>query len=109
MADAKAKTKGPKLPVVMSANDLLDGGVVFLGADGWSFDPNAALIARDPDLAAQMEEAAAREVKANRIVDPYLVAVDVGEDGRWSATHFREAIRQRGPTIHPEMGKQADF
>lgn len=109
MAEPKAKAKHPKLPVVMTANDLLDGQVVFLGADGWSFDPHVATVAADEGTVARLEEEAAIETRANRIVEPYLVAVEIGPDGGWNATHFREAIRQRGPTTHPEMGKQAEF
>lgn len=47
--------------------------------------------------------------KANLVVDPYLVAVQRDADGFPAASHFREAIRQKGPSIHPEIGKQAEF
>ena len=33
---ASPKSKGPQLPVVLSANNLLVGDVVFLSADGWT-------------------------------------------------------------------------
>jgi hypothetical protein len=106
---AGAKTKGPKLPVIMSANDLLDGDVVFLTREGWSLDPKAALVANDADTVAFMEAEGAKGFKANRIVDPYLVEVRLGEDGLPIATHFREAIRQKGPSILTQYGKQAEF
>ena len=106
---ANAKTKGPKLPVIMTANDLLDGEVVFLTREGWSFDPKAALVAGDAETASWMEEEGRKGQRENRIVDAYLVPVDVGTDGLPVASHFREAIRQKGPTILPQYGKQADF
>ena len=105
---ANAKTKGPKLPVIMTANDLLDGEVVFLTPDGWSFDPHAALVAETAETAAWMEEEGRRGQTENRVVDAYLVPVRI-EGGEAIATHFREAIRQKGPTILPQYGKQADF
>lgn len=111
MAESKvaARGKGPKLPVIMTANDLLGGEVVFLGTTGWSPDPRAATIARDETTAERLEAQAKAEFRANRIVEPYLVEVEPGEDGRPQARHFREAIRLAGPTIHPDMGKQAEF
>ena len=111
MAESKmaARGKGPKLPVIMTANDLLGGEVVFLGKSGWTPDPSAALVAEDEATAGRFEAEAQREFAANRIVEPYLVEIAVGVDGRPQASHFREAIRLKGPTIHPEMGKQAEF
>jgi hypothetical protein len=104
-----AKTpKGPKLPVIMTANDLLDGEVVFLTRDGWSFDPKDALVAEDAETAGWMEAEGRRAFAENRVVDAYLVEVDV-VDGLPRAKHFREAIRQRGPTMLTQFGKQADF
>ncbi|KQQ79727.1 DUF2849 domain-containing protein [Aureimonas sp. Leaf324] len=106
---AGAKAKGPKLPVIMTANDLLEGEVVFLTRDGWSLDPKAALIADDADTAAWMEAEGRRGFAENRIVDPYLVEVTRDEAGRPVANHFREAIRQKGPTMLTQYGKQAEF
>ncbi|WP_185984331.1 DUF2849 domain-containing protein [Aureimonas mangrovi] len=110
MAESKvaARGKGPKLPVIMTANDLLDGEVVFLGAEGWTFDPHGALVAEDEETAERYEAQGRQDLAANRIVDPYLVEVTV-ENGEVTARHFREAIRLKGPTIHPEMGKQAEY
>lgn len=113
-AAARTPSKTPKakvreLPVVLVANDLLDGDVVFLGESGWTRDPAEARVAGDEASAASLEAEAAADFKANRIVDPYLVAVVVNAHGLPVARHFREAIRQRGPSIHPEYGKEAEF
>ena len=107
---ATPKSKGPPLPVVLSANDLLEGDVVFLSRNGgWTRDPAGARIADDPETATAMEADAARDFKANRIVDPYLVPVRVEPNGMAVALHFREAIRQKGPSTHPDFGKQTEF
>ncbi|MFD2236465.1 DUF2849 domain-containing protein [Aureimonas populi] len=110
MAESKlaARGKGPKLPVILSANDLLGGLVVFLGEGGWTENPAEALVAEDEATAERFLERGQAEFRANRVVDPYLVEVSL-EGGRPVARHFREAIRLKGPTIHPDMGKQAEF
>lgn len=108
---ATPKSKGPPLPVVLSANDLLEGDVVFLSADkgGWTRDPALARVAHDSEAAEAMQVEAAVDFRANRIVDPYLVPVKVEANGLAVALHFREAIRQKGPTVHPDFGKKAEF
>ncbi|WP_102961478.1 DUF2849 domain-containing protein [Mangrovicella endophytica] len=111
MADVKAaaKAKGPKLPVILIANDLLDGDVVFFGAQGWTRDPRAAKVAFDAETAAFMEAEGRAGFVANIVVDPYLVPVEIDAAGFPVASHYREAMRQKGPSIHPDMGKQADY
>ncbi len=111
MADKKTdgKFNGVKLPVVLSANDLLDGEVVFLTDTGWTFDPAKALVADDAEAAESLLRRGTEAARANLVVDPYLVAVERDADGFPVASHFREAIRQKGPSIHPEIGKQAEF
>ncbi|MEY4091833.1 MAG: hypothetical protein RLZZ496_1015, partial [Pseudomonadota bacterium] len=47
------------------------------------------------------------DVVANRIVDPYLAQVQIGGDGAPVPVHYRERMRTRGPTIRPDLGKQA--
>jgi hypothetical protein len=106
---ASPKSKGPQLPVVLSANNLLVGDVVFLSADGWTRDPAKAAVGADPETAAAMEARAAADVKANLVVDAYLVPVTIDAAGMPVARHFRELIRQKGPSIHPDYGKQAEF
>ncbi|KAB0681460.1 DUF2849 domain-containing protein [Aureimonas leprariae] len=107
---ATPKSKGPPLPVVLSANDLLEGDVVFLAhGGGWTRDPAAARVAHEQDTADAMLAEAQGDFRANRIVDPYLVPVRVEANGMAVALHFREAIRQKGPTVHPDFGKAAEF
>ncbi|KQT65896.1 MULTISPECIES: DUF2849 domain-containing protein [unclassified Aureimonas] len=106
---ASPKSKGPQLPVMLAANNLLEGDVVFLTADGWTRDPAEALVAHEAEVAADLEARAGVAVKANEVVDAYLVPVEILPNGLAAARHFRELIRQRGPSVHPAYGKEAEF
>ena len=44
-----------------------------------------------------------------KVVDPYLVDVEIAADGRSRPRHYREALRALGPSMRPDLGKQADF
>ena len=65
------------------------------------------LLARAAADAMEAEGKAA--AAANLVIDPYLVPVTLSEAGFPVAKHFRDVMRQKGPSIHPDMGKQADF
>ncbi|KAA0969664.1 DUF2849 domain-containing protein [Aureimonas fodinaquatilis] len=108
-AAAADKYKGIQLPAVVSANHLLSGDVVFLTKSGWSPDPAQAQVATDLEAAEALDARGHEALRANLVVEPYLVAVRVEPDGYPQATHFREAIRQKGPSTHPDLGKQAEF
>jgi hypothetical protein len=97
------------LPAILLANDLLDGEVVFYAGAGWSRDPAEALVARDETAAAALEAEAARALAANEVVDAYLVDVTVRDDGLPVPNHFRERFKVKGPSIRPDLGKQAVF
>ena len=51
---------------------------------------------------------AARDFKANVIVDPYLVQVTISADGEPVPVHYRERMRTLGPTTRLDLGKQAE-
>lgn len=92
---------------VVTANRLLDGEVVWLGTDGsWVEDlSRAKLLETKDDLAAAM--AKAEQFVADReVVEAYDVDV-VLENGCITPQRLRERIRAAGPTILPELGKQA--
>ncbi len=99
--------KRPPLPVILLANDLLDGEVVFWTGQAWSDRPSEALIARDETTAIQLEAAAAQALAQNKVVDAYLV--DVALDGKGHAVphHYREKIKTEGPSVRRDLGKQA--
>lgn len=101
----------PPLPAILLANDLLDGDVVFAmaaedGALHWTRDPALALVAGDDAAALRLEAFAEAELAGQRVVDAYLVDVDV-KAGRPVPRHFRERFKTLGPSNRPDLGKQA--
>ena len=90
---------------VLTASDLRAGEVVFWARARW--------VKRFADAelceAREAGEAALAEAKgqATVVVDPYLIEV-VLEDGLPVPTSYRERVRALGPTVHPDMGKQAE-
>ncbi|WP_417685681.1 DUF2849 domain-containing protein [Roseibium sp.] len=92
---------------VITANRLLDGEVVWQGADGaWvELLPQAQVLEGKEDVAAAL--ALAEKSVANReVVEAYAIDVK-DEDGRIVPVRLREVIRAAGPTTHPALGKQA--
>lgn len=92
---------------VISANRLNDGIVVYLtGNDGWSERiADARIVDGEDDGNAALATAKA-DIEARIIVDPYLVDIDES-GGTPQPTRFRELIRAKGPTVRPDLGKQA--
>ena len=86
-------------PVVVTANDLIEGDSVFLGPEGWVRDVRLARAARTEEEALALDNAAAAAVKANQVVGPYRVEVSL-ESGRPEPVLRRERIRASGlPTV----------
>ena len=92
---------------VITANRLRDGTVVFFTErQGWVEILGEADSFDAKDAAAAALAAAKGDEERNVVVDVY--AIDVSEAGGARVpTKLREAIRARGPTIHPEFGKPA--
>ena len=101
--------KPPPLPAILIANDLLSGDVVFYGDGGWTRHPAEALLAEDVAAAGRLTAAGAEAMRLNRVVDAYLVDVELSAGGIPVPRHFRERFRLLGPTIRPDLGKQAEF
>jgi hypothetical protein len=100
-----AVAKRPPLPLVLTAYDLLDGEAVFWTGEAWSPDHRRALVAAD-EAAAEALEARARTSRVE-VVDPYLVDVEIAADGAPNPRHFRERLRTLGPSVRPDLGRQA--
>jgi len=97
----------PFEPKIVSANDLVEGHVVYLTASGdWSADHAEAAVAETQDVADEM--LARARADALRVVGPYLVSVHVGAGGVPEPTHFRERFRLFGPSVRRDVGRQAD-
>lgn len=90
---------------VITASRLVDGVVVFKGPDGVWVErlDRAVLLETKPEAAAALEQAKADEA-GNLVVDTYLIDVSTSSGGV-VPTKIREAIRARGPTVHPEFAK----
>ena len=93
---------------VITANRLLDGRVVFLGANGeWSERVGASRVAQDDSDAALLQAEANQAVADRKVVAPYLIPVST-ENGEIKPLRYREVLRALGPSTHPEFGRPAD-
>jgi Protein of unknown function (DUF2849) len=85
-------------PVVVTANRVGDGAVVYRGASGdWTTDLDAAAIAIDPTRAHELIDAA--NADDLRAIGPYVAPVKLTPGGQVRPGNLRELIRLRGPTI----------
>ena len=100
--------KRPPFPSILIANDLAEGDVVFVSGEGWTRDPREATIADSEAAAVALGQFGEAQRQANKIVDCYLVPVDVDE-GAPKPKHYREALRLLGPSVRRDLGKQAEF
>jgi hypothetical protein len=91
----KIKVTGP---VVITANRLGDGAVIYRTAAGtWSTRLEAAAVVTTAAAAGELLAAAvADDVGA---VGPYIASVTVDRDGEVRPANLRESIRYAGPTI----------
>jgi hypothetical protein len=93
--EQKLKITGP---VVVTANRLGDGAVVYRMRDGgWSIRlGEAAVVTTVPAATELLKAAIADDVSA---VGAYVAPVRLGADGRPEPGNLREIIRQAGPTF----------
>jgi len=87
------------MPQIVIANSLADGFVVFLtDRNDWSGNVADAAVADDEATAAKLLATATEAEQANRVVDPYLIDVEL--DGTTPRPlEYREYIRANGPTV----------
>jgi predicted NAD/FAD-binding protein len=91
----KLKINGP---VVVTANRLGDGAVIYRTAEGeWTSEIAAAAVATTADHAKTLLAAATADYV--RAVDPYVAPVEFAADRRVLPGNLRERIRLDGPTI----------
>ncbi|MFS2325862.1 DUF2849 domain-containing protein [Brucella sp. H1_1004] len=84
---------------VLTANRLIDGQAVWLGADGsWQETIDGALVARHAEAVAALEDAGKVAAKANLVVDVNVIDVEERDEGLYPI-RLRERIRLSGPTI----------
>ncbi|WP_420338782.1 DUF2849 domain-containing protein [Roseibium sp.] len=92
---------------VITANRLLDGDVVWLGEnDVWVERVTLARTFDCKDAVAEGLSIGAAAEKDQKVVGVYEMDVTI-EDGVIVPVRLRERIRAKGPTTHPQYGKQA--
>jgi uncharacterized protein DUF2849 len=85
-------------PVVVTANRVGDGAVVYRGRNGdWTTDLNGAAVATTADGAHELIGAAVADDL--RAVGPYVAPIKLAPGGELRPGNLRELIRLRGPTI----------
>jgi sulfite reductase (NADPH) hemoprotein beta-component len=91
---------------ILTANNLAPGEVVYWNGSGWIPELQQAQVLQDAE-AESVLKAAAESVARNEVVAPYLFAVWLDSSGRIIPASARELIRARGPSVRPDLGKQA--
>ena len=106
---AQHSRKGAQFQAV-TANRLLDGVVVYLTtANEWSESLQDAEVADGKEAAeALLARGAVFFEPENFVIDVYLFEVEPTDDGIRAAS-VREIIRQAGPTVRTDLGKQAEL
>jgi Protein of unknown function (DUF2849) len=85
-------------PIIVTANRLGDGAVVYRTRDGnWSTRlDEAAVVATAPAATELLASAVADDISA---VGAYVAPVRIGADGQPEPGNLRESIRNAGPTV----------
>jgi hypothetical protein len=91
------------MPQILNANDLPTGDVVYWNGHGWSRDIAHAVVMSE-ETAAPITKT---EIAARRVVDVYLIDVDITDKGPWP-TKYREQVRATGPSVRPDLPKHAE-
>jgi Protein of unknown function (DUF2849) len=93
--EQKIKITGP---VVVTANRVGDGAVIYRSAEGgWTTALAAAAVATQAAVAQELVKAAMADDL--RAVGPYVAPVKLTNGGEVLPGNLRERIRLRGPTI----------
>ena len=104
MSSVRPKLK-PATPKAVTAWNAQTGRTIWRTASGdWSDNIADAEVLTGEDAEAALAAANADQTRAN---DPYFQ--EVTADGQVTGREtLRETIRVKGPTVHPELGRQAD-
>ncbi|NSY37123.1 DUF2849 domain-containing protein [Leisingera sp. ANG59] len=93
-------------PKVITANDLLEGDVIYFTADNtWTRNlSEAELITDEAEAQLRLIEAEKQNI---RIVGAYLADAKAGPNGP-EPTHFREEFRRTGPSNYFHGKQEAE-
>jgi hypothetical protein len=101
-------SKRPQKAVIVSANALLDGVVVYYaGAAGWSPHLAEARVAATEEEIEALNAVRAAAEASGAVVEPEVLPVDTDAAGNIVPSHYREKIRALGPTVRTDLGPQA--
>ncbi len=92
---------------VLTANRLRGGDVVYWQGGSWVGGLEASQVFSTKAEAETALTAARQFVADNVVVNPYLFDVRVEADGIYPVKE-REIIRAAGPSVHCDIGKQAE-
>lgn len=96
--------KRPPLPLMLTAQDLRRGGVVYWDGRGWTPRIEGGLVARDEAAASALIEVRDDRAQQAEVIDLFVFTVAEGGDGRTPA-HFRERQRVIGPSFRDDFGR----
>ena len=91
--------KRPALPLLLTAQDLPGGGVVYWDGQGWVARIEDAQVASDEAAAAALDIARVNADPA-QVLDAFIFTV---RDGK--PAHFRERQRVIGPSFRDDFGR----
>ena len=90
---------------ILTANDLLSGGVVYLTSqNNWSPFISQAHASDNASTIERLEASGLRAENEQIIVGSFLIAVTI-ENGIPRPTRFRERLRVNGPSVRNEFSK----
>jgi len=97
--DQKIKITGP---VIVTANRVTDGAVMYRGRDeAWTTRFDEAAVATSVPAARGL--LAVAQSDDNYAVGAYIAPVDLAPDGRARPGNLRELIRAAGPTVEARI------
>lgn len=95
-------------PKVITANDLLEGDVIYFTADKkWARELSDAVVLTEQEEANTLLAIAEKDFDI--IVGAYLADVTIDSAGKPNPAHFREEFRTKGPSnyFHGKQTEQA--
>jgi len=92
---------------ILTANDLLSGGVVFATREGnWSPFITQAELSSDSQTEDRLVAVGNQSVDTQTIVGPFLIDINI-ENGIPVPKRYREQLRVSGPSVRTDFSKPA--
>jgi hypothetical protein len=90
---------------ILTANDLLSGGVVYLTTQGaWSSFISQAHLSGDNDTEQKLSDLGKEAVEQQVIVEPFFIDITERE-GQPVPVRYREFLRVNGPSVRADFSK----